>query len=150
MKLGELKPAAGSVKNPKKRVGRGQGSGKGGTATRGHKGAQSRSGYSRKFGFEGGQMPIQRRTPKRGFTNINHKEYYTINLSRVQEMIDSHSLKSFDVLELKEQKLVPKNKEIKILGNGSITSKVDIKAHAFSKSAAEAIEKAGGTVTIID
>jgi len=150
MKLSNLKPAEGSVKNPKKRIGRGQGSGKGGTATRGHNGAQSRSGYSRKFGFEGGQMPIQRRTPKRGFTNINKKEYFTINLSRLQEIIDKNKLKSFDIVELKEQKLLPKRKMIKILGNGDIKSKLEVKAHAFSASAKDAIEAAGGTVTIVE
>ncbi len=150
MKLSNLKPAEGSLKKAKKRVGRGQGSGKGGTATRGHKGAQSRSGYSRKFGFEGGQMPIQRRTPKRGFKNINRKEYFTINLDRMQEMMDKGGLKSFDVVELKEQKKFPRTALVKILGNGAISSKVDVKAHAFSASAKEAIEAAGGTVTIIE
>lgn len=150
MELNNLKPAAGSNKNPKKRIGRGQGSGKGGTATRGHKGAQSRSGYSRKFGFEGGQMPIQRRTPKRGFKNINRKEYYTLNLDRVQAIIDRNSLSSFDIVELKEKKIIPNNARVKVLGNGEITSALEIKANAFSASAKEAIEKVGGSVIILD
>lgn len=150
MDLSNLKPADGSTKKAKKRVGRGQGSGKGGTATRGHKGAQSRSGYSRKPGFEGGQMPIQRRMPKRGFTNINSKEYYTVNLFRLQALVDEHKLSAFDVNELREQKLLPKNKDIKILGTGEFTAKVEVIAHAFSKAAQEAIEKAGGSIVIID
>ncbi len=150
MKLNELKPAQGSVKAPKKRVGRGQGSGKGGTATRGDKGAKSRSGYSRKFGFEGGQMPIQRRTPKRGFKNINRTAYKAINLDEVQRLVEAHKLSAFDVTALKEQKILPKKELIKILGQGEINSKIEVKAHAFSKSAQEAIEKAGGTATIIE
>lgn len=150
MELNNLKPVAGSNKNPKKRIGRGQGSGKGGTATRGHKGAQSRSGYSRKFGFEGGQMPIQRRTPKRGFKNINRKEFYTLNLDRVQAIVDRHNLSAFDIVELKEKKVLPNNALVKVLGNGEITSAIEIKANAFSASAKEAIEKAGGSVIILD
>lgn len=150
MDLSNLQPAKGSTKKAKKRIGRGQGSGKGGTATRGHKGAQSRSGYSRKMGFEGGQMPIQRRLPKRGFTNINSKEYYTLNLFRLQALVDEHNLSTVDVNELREQKILPKNRDIKILGSGELTSKVEVIAHAFSKSAQQAIENAGGSIVIID
>lgn len=150
MDLSNLQPAEGSTKKAKKRIGRGQGSGKGGTATRGHKGAQSRSGYSRKPGFEGGQMPIQRRMPKRGFNNINSKEYYTVNLFRVQALVDEMKLSAFDVEELREKKILPKNKDIKVLGTGEFTAKVEVKAHAFSKSAQEAIENAGGSIVIID
>lgn len=150
MDLSNLQPAKGSTKNAKKRVGRGQGSGKGGTATRGHKGAQSRSGYSRKPGFEGGQMPIQRRMPKRGFKNINKVDFYTINLFRLQSLVDEQKLTTIDVNALKEQKLLPKNKPVKILGTGELTAKVEVKAHAFSKTAQEAIEKAGGSIEIIE
>lgn len=150
MDLSNLTPAKGSTKNPKKRIGRGQGSGKGGTATKGHKGAQSRSGYSRKFGFEGGQMPIQRRMPKRGFTNINKKDFYTVNLFRLQTLVDELKLDTFDVEDLREKKVLPKNKAIKILGTGEVTSKVEVKAHAFSSTAKEAIEKAGGSVVVIN
>lgn len=148
MDLSNLKPAKGSVKK-KKRIGRGQGSGRGGTSTKGHKGQQSRSGYSRKTGFEGGQMPLQRRVPKFGFSNINRKEYKGINISTLQSLADSKKLTSIDIKTFIEAGLVSKKDLIKILGNGKLTSKLDIKAHAFSKSAKEAIEGLKGTATII-
>lgn len=150
MNLNNLTPAKGSTKKPKKRIGRGQGSGKGGTATRGHKGAQSRSGYSRKPGFEGGQMPIQRRLPKRGFTSPNKTTYYAINLERLQSMVEKSGNSSFDVQELIDNKQLSKSTLVKILGSGKLESKMTVRAHAFSASAKEAIENMGGTVEIID
>ena len=145
MELNNLKPAKGSVKNSGKRIGRGQGSGKGGTATRGHKGAKSRSGYSKKIGFEGGQMPIQRRLPKFGFKNINRKEYSGINLDVLQEMVDNGRIKDTVNLEvLIENRLARKNDLVKILGRGELKAKLNITAHKFTASAKEAIEKAGG------
>jgi len=149
MELNNLKPAKGSVKKGK-RIGRGEGSGHGGTATRGHKGAQSRSGYSRKFGFEGGQMPIQRRVPKRGFRNINRVNYHAINVGQLAEIIAKNKLKSVDVEKLKELKILSKTDKVKILGGGEWSGKAEVKAHAFSNSAKEAIEKAGGTAIVID
>lgn len=148
MDLSNLKPAAGSVKKSK-RLGRGQGSGKGGTSTKGHKGAQSRSGYSRKIGFEGGQMPLQRRIPKFGFTNINRKEYKAINISVLQDLADKKKLKSIDVDTLIDSGFISKNTLVKILGNGTLTAKLTVKAHAFSKKAKEAIEAAEGKTEII-
>jgi large subunit ribosomal protein L15 len=145
MDLSNLKPAKGSVKT-RKRIGRGQGSGRGGTSTRGHKGAKSRSGYSRKIGFEGGQMPLQRRVPKYGFKNINRIEYKGINISSLQALAEKKKLTAIDVSTLMEAGLVSKNDKVKILGNGELTTKLDVKAHAFSKSAIEAIEKLQGTV----
>ncbi len=145
MDLSNLKPAKGSVKK-KKRIARGIGSGKGRTATRGHKGQKSRSGYSRRFGFEGGQMPIHRRLPKFGFRNINRIEYKAINIDTIDKLAKDKSLNIIDVQTLKDAGFIQKNDLVKILGNGELTVKVDVKAHAFSKSAAEAIEKAGGTV----
>jgi large subunit ribosomal protein L15 len=145
MDLSNLKPAKGSTKT-KKRIGRGQGSGTGGTATRGHKGQKSRSGYSRKTGFEGGQMPLQRRVPKFGFKNINRKEYKGINVSTLQELADSRKVSDIDVDLLVEAGLARKNSLVKILGNGELKAKLNVKAHAFSKSAVEAIEAAKGTV----
>ncbi|MEN8157346.1 MAG: 50S ribosomal protein L15 [Bacteroidota bacterium] len=145
MELSNLKPAKGSTKG-KKRVGRGQGSGYGGTATRGHKGQKSRSGYSRKTGFEGGQMPLQRRVPKFGFKNINRKEYKGVNISTLQELAEVKKLKEIDVEILIEAGLVRKNSLVKILGNGELKTKLNVKAHAFSKSAVEAIEALEGTV----
>lgn len=145
MDLSNLKPAEGSVKS-RKRIGRGQGSGRGGTSTRGHKGAKSRSGYSKKKGFEGGQMPLQRRVPKFGFKNINRKEYKAINVDVLQALAEKHTLTVVDVQTLLHAGLVSKNDKVKILGNGTITAKLEVKAHAFSKSAQEAIEKAEGTV----
>jgi len=146
MKLSTLKPAEGSVKN-KKRIGRGQGTGRGGTSTRGHKGAKSRSGYSKKIGFEGGQMPLQRRVPKFGFTSPNRIEYKAINLSAIQKLADEAKVKTVDVKTLVEHGLAGKNDVIKILGNGELKAKVDVTAHAFSASASKAIEAAGGKVT---
>lgn len=148
MDLSNLKPAKGSTKT-KKRIGRGQGSGTGGTATKGHKGQKSRSGYSRKTGFEGGQMPLQRRVPKFGFTNINRKEFKGINISTLQELADTRKVTDIDVELLVESGLARKNSLVKILGNGEVTSKLNVKAHAFSKSAVKAIEAVKGTVEIV-
>jgi len=149
MDLSNLKPAKGSTKN-RKRIGRGQGSGTGGTATKGHKGQKSRSGYSRKIGFEGGQMPLQRRVPKFGFKNINRKEYKGINVSTLQELADAKKITDIDVDVLIEAGLARKNSLVKILGNGELKAKLNVKAHAFSKSAVTAIEAAKGTVEKID
>ncbi len=146
MRLNTLKPAEGSTKN-RKRVGRGQGSGRGGTSTRGHKGAKSRSGYSRKEGFEGGQMPLQRRVPKFGFNSPNRVEYKAINLDTVQELAEKTGASVIDREVLIANGLAGKNDLIKILGRGALTSKVDVTAHKFSTSAAAAIENLGGTVT---
>jgi len=148
MDLSNLKPAQGSTHNSK-RKGRGQGSGKGGTSTKGHKGAQSRSGYSRKIGFEGGQMPLQRRLPKFGFTNINRKEFKGINISTLQYLADKKNLKDITIDTLIDAGLINKNAKVKILGNGNLTSKLSVKAHAFSKKAVEAIEAAQGTANLI-
>ena len=145
MNLSNLKPAEGSVKIQGKRVGRGQGSGKGGTATRGHKGAKSRSGYSRKIGFEGGQMPLQRRVPKFGFTNINRKEYQGINLDTLQKLVDENKIKSelnFDTIV--DLRLARKNELVKILGRGELKAKIKVSAHKFTATAKAAIEAAGG------
>ncbi|RPE00107.1 50S ribosomal protein L15 [Aureibaculum marinum] len=145
MELNNLRPAKGAVKSKGKRIGRGQGSGKGGTATRGHKGAKSRSGYSKKIGFEGGQMPIQRRVPKFGFTNINRKEYKGINLDTLQKMVDNGSIKDTVTFEtLVDNGFVGKNDLVKILGRGELKAKLDITVHKFTATAKEAIEKAGG------
>ncbi len=149
MDLSNLKPAAGSTKSEKKRLGRGAGSGKGGTATRGHKGAKSRSGYSKKVGFEGGQMPIQRRMPKFGFTNLNRKEFKAINVGDLQKLAEAKNLTEIDVQVLIDNGLVASSDRVKILGNGKLTAKLDVKAHAFSKSAIEAIEKQKGTVVTL-
>ena len=143
MNLSNLKPADGSRKQ-RKRVGRGEGSGHGGTSTRGHKGAKSRSGYSRKIGFEGGQQPLQRRVPKFGFTNPNRVEYKGINLDTLQELIDRKKLKAVTVTDLMENGLAGKRDLIKILGRGEFKSGVSIQAHKFSASARTAIEAAGG------
>lgn len=148
MGLENLKPAKGSIKS-KTRVGRGEGSGKGGTSARGHKGAQSRSGYSKKRGFEGGQMPLQRRIPKRGFKNPGRVEYFVINLSKAQELIEKYEIKSFDMETLHQHKLISKTDRVKILGHGEIKAKADFKVHAVSATAKEAIEKAGGSITLI-
>jgi large subunit ribosomal protein L15 len=148
MDLSNLQPAKGSTHNSK-RKGRGQGSGKGGTSTKGNKGAQSRSGYSRKIGFEGGQMPLQRRLPKFGFTNINRKEFKGINISTLQYLSDKKNLKDIDINTLIDAGLINKNAMVKILGNGNLTSKLSVKAHAFSKKAKEAIEAAQGTANVI-
>jgi large subunit ribosomal protein L15 len=143
MDLSNLKPAQGSVK-ASKRIGRGQGSGRGGTSTRGHKGAKSRSGYSRKIGFEGGQMPLYRRVPKYGFRNINRIEYRSINLDVIQALVSAKNVDAVDIDLLIESGLAAKNDRIKILGRGELTAKVDIKANAFSASAVKAIESKGG------
>ncbi|HOY38290.1 MAG: 50S ribosomal protein L15 [Bacteroidales bacterium] len=143
MDLSSLKPAKGSVKN-KKRIGRGQGSGKGGTSTRGHKGAQSRSGYKKTRGFEGGQMPLQRTSPKFGFKNMNRVEYKAINLSTLQYLAEKCKIDSIDYGLLLENGLVAKKDKVKILGNGNLTIKVSVKAHAFSKAAVQKIEALGG------
>ena len=148
MDLSNLKPAEGSTKN-RKRIGRGEGSGHGGTSTKGHKGAQSRSGYKRKIGFEGGQMPLYRRVPKFGFKNINRKEYHGINIQVLQKLADEKSITTFDQQVFIENGLASKRDLIKILGMGELTSKVEVSAHAFSKSATEAIESKGGTATKI-
>ena len=145
MKLSNLKPAEGST-HREKRIGRGQGSGHGGTSTRGHKGAQSRSGYSRKIGFEGGQMPIQRRLPKSGFKNPFRTEYKAINISVLQTIADKNGLSTIDVESLISAGYISRNDLVKILGNGTLTAKLEVKAHAFSKKAIEAIEAAKGTV----
>lgn len=148
MKLNTLKPAEGSTKS-NKRIGRGQGSGRGGTSTRGHKGAKSRSGYSRKAGFEGGQMPLQRRVPKFGFTNPNRVEYKAINLDTLQELADAAKVDAISIDTLVEHGLAQKNDLIKVLGRGELKAKVDVTAHKFSASAAAAIEKQGGTATTV-
>ncbi len=148
MDLSNLKPAKGSVKS-NKRVGRGQGSGRGGTSTRGHKGQKSRSGYSRKIGFEGGQMPLQRRVPKFGFTNINRVEYKGINLSTLDALAEKKKLNKIDIEILLDAGLIQKKTKVKILGNGSLSKKLDVTAHAFSKSAQKAIEDLQGTATTI-
>ena len=144
MDLSNLQPAEGSTKK-RKRVGRGQGSGRGGTSTRGHKGAKSRSGYSRKLGFEGGQMPLQRRVPKFGFTNINRVEYRGVNLDVLQKLVDTKKVKAIDQKVLIENGLASKNDRIKILGRGELKAKLDVTVHAYSASAKAAIEAAGGT-----
>ena len=145
MDLSNLRPAKGSVKKSK-RLGRGQGSGKGGTSTRGHKGAKSRSGYSKKIGFEGGQMPLQRRVPKYGFKNVNRKEYKGINISTLQNLAEQHNIEKIDFEVLVMAGLVSKNALVKILGKGTLERKLEVHAHAFSKSAVEAIEAKKGTV----
>jgi len=149
MELNNLQPAKGSTKTSK-RIGRGQGSGKGGTATRGHKGAKSRSGYSKKIGFEGGQMPLQRRVPKFGFTNINRKEYVGINLDRLQEMVDNGRIKDTVTMDvLVENRLARKNDLIKILGRGELKAKLNITVHKYTATAKAAIEKAGGEANVL-
>jgi len=145
MNLSNLQPAEGSVNRDGKRLGRGQGSGKGGTATRGHKGAKSRSGYSKKIGFEGGQMPLQRRVPKFGFTNINRKDYKGINLDRLQDLVDAKGIKDTISLDtLVENGLVKKNDLVKILGGGELKAALKISVHKFTATAKAAIEAAGG------
>ena len=146
MDLSNLKPAKNSVKS-RKRIGRGQGSGKGGTSTRGHKGAQSRSGYSKKAGFEGGQMPLQRRIPKFGFKNRNRVAYKGINLDVLQALADKANAKEVNVELLHTSGLIGKNDLVKVLGRGELKTKLSVTAHAFSATAAQAIEAAGGSVT---
>lgn len=149
MRLESLKPAEGSTRN-RKRVGRGQGSGRGGTSTRGHKGAQSRSGYSKKTGFEGGQMPLQRRVPKFGFKNINKIVYKPINLDGIQKLSEDKGLSEINPQVLRDNGLAGKNDLIKVLGRGEIKAGIKITAHKFSNSAQQAIEASGGTVAIIE
>jgi large subunit ribosomal protein L15 len=148
MGLENIKPASGSVKN-KKRIGRGEGSGKGGTSTKGHKGAKARSGYSKKIGFEGGQQPLQRRVPKFGFNSPNKVEYKAINLSLLQRLVDEKGLTEFNLVTFSENGLISNNDLVKILANGELKSKLNVTAHSFSKTAIAAIEKLGGTVTIL-
>lgn len=145
MNLSNLKPAVGSTKT-RKRIGRGPGSGLGGTSTRGHKGAKSRSGYSRKIGFEGGQMPIQRRLPKFGFKNINRVEYKAINLATLQQLAEAKNYTKIGLEELISAGFISSSQLVKILGNGSLSLGIEVSAHAFSKSAEAAIQAAGGTV----
>jgi large subunit ribosomal protein L15 len=148
MKLNNLKPASGAT-HSRRRIGRGPGSGLGGTSTRGHKGAKARSGYKRKIGFEGGQMPLQRRLPKFGFKNINRVEYQAVNLSTIQKVAVANNLEKIGIEELIAAGAVKGNVLVKILGNGELTAKVEVVAHAFSKSAEAAIQAAGGTATKI-
>ncbi|MDO6438336.1 50S ribosomal protein L15 [Cyclobacterium sp. 1_MG-2023] len=148
MKLHTLKPAEGSTKT-RKRIGRGQGSGRGGTSTKGHKGAKSRSGYKTKLGFEGGQMPLQRRVPKFGFTNHNRVAYQAVNLDTIEELAAKLNIDSIDFDVLHENGLVSKKDLVKVLGRGELTSKLNVSAHSFSASAIAAIEKVGGSVNKI-
>ena len=148
MQLHYLKPAAGSTKT-RKRIGRGPGSGMGGTSTRGHKGAKQRSGYSKKIGFEGGQMPLPRRHPKHGFKNINRVEYKAINIATIQALAEAKNLEKVGIEDLVAAGFVSSKHLVKVLGNGELTKKVDVEAHAFSKSAEAAIQAAGGTATKI-
>jgi large subunit ribosomal protein L15 len=149
MNLSNLKPASGSVKSQGKRLGRGQGSGKGGTSTKGHKGQKAISGYSKKIGFEGGQMPLQRRVPKFGFKNKFRKEYKAVNLSVLEAFAEKTGIVSIDVDTLVNAGLAPKNSLVKILGNGTLTKKLEVKAHAFSNSAKAAIEAVEGTAVTL-
>ena len=146
MKLNNLKPAAGSTQS-RRRLGRGPGSGLGGTSTRGHKGAKARSGYKRKIGFEGGQMPLQRRLPKFGFKNINRVEYQVVNLSSIQKLAESKSLEKITIEDMVVAGLVSPKGLVKVLGNGTLTAKVEVVANAFSKTAEEAIQNVGGIAT---
>ena len=145
MELHDLKPAVGSNKK-KRRIGRGPGSGKGGTSTRGHKGAKSRSGYKQKVGFEGGQMPLQRRVPKGGFKNINRVEYKAINVAVLEALAEQNSLEKITVADLIQAGMVRKNQLVKILGQGQLNHKIEVEAHAFSKKAEEIITAAGGSI----
>ncbi len=150
MDLSSLKPAEGSVNNNSKRLGRGQGSGKGGTAARGHKGAKSRSGYSRKIGFEGGQMPLQRRVPKFGFTNINRKEFAGVNLDTLQALVDEGKLTdTVDLDVLIANRIVGKNDLVKVLGRGELKAKLTVSVHKFTATAKAAIEAAGGSAVTL-
>lgn len=150
MNLSNLQPAEGSTHNQNKRLGRGEGSGKGGTASRGHKGAKSRSGYSKKIGFEGGQMPLQRRVPKFGFTNINRKEYEGVNLDTLQLLVDNGIVTdSVDMTVFVANRLASKNESVKILGRGELKAKLTVTAHKFTATAKAAIEAAGGEAVIL-
>ena len=146
MKLNNLKPAAGST-HSRRRLGRGPGSGLGGTSTRGHKGAKARSGYKKKVGFEGGQMPLQRRLPKFGFKNINRVEYQVVNLSSIQKLAEKKNLEKITIEDMVDAGMVSAKGLVKVLGNGTLTAKVEVVANAFSKSAEEAIQNVGGTAT---
>ena len=148
MNLNNIRPASGATHNSK-RLGRGQGSGKGGTSAKGHKGQKSRSGYSRKIGFEGGQMPIQRRLPKFGFTNINRKEYRAINIDTLQILADTKNITEITQDVLVQNGLAKKNEIVKIMGRGELKTGVSISAHKFTKSAEEAISKAGGSIVTL-
>ena len=148
MKLNNLKPAEGSTHN-RRRIGRGPGSGLGGTSTRGHKGAKARSGYKRKIGFEGGQMPLQRRVPKSGFKNINRKEYLAVNLSTLQRIAEEKNLSKIGIEELKNAGITNGKELVKILATGELKAKIDVEANGFSKKAEEAIKAVGGYVTVI-
>ncbi len=148
MKLNNLKPAAGST-HSRRRIGRGPGSGLGGTSTRGHKGAKARSGYKKKIGFEGGQMPLQRRLPKFGFKNINHKEYFAVNLSTLQKMAERENLEKIGLAELQKAGLTNGKELVKVLGNGELKAKLTVEANAFSKTAQAAIEAVGGTAVVL-
>ncbi len=149
MELHNLTPAKGAIGRTKKRLGRGQGSTDGGTSSRGHKGAKSRSGYKQKLGFEGGQMPLQRRMPKVGFKNFTRIEYTALNLGKIQHLIDNRGLKDITVESLRANHLLGKSELIKVLGAGELTSKVNVSVHAISESAKTKIESLGGTVTIV-
>lgn len=149
MELHNLKPAKGAVKS-RKRVARGEGSGRGGTATRGHKGAQSRSGYKTKRNFEGGQMPLQMRLPKRGFKNFNRVEYNIFNLYELEAMAEKHGVKDIDLPFLKEKGYIQKGERVKVLGNGEVNTALNVEVHAYSKSAREAIEAKGGSAKIFE
>ena len=149
MELHNLKPARGSVKTNTKRKGRGQGSGKGGTSTKGHKGQQSDSGYNDRRGHEGGQMPLQRRLPKFGFTNIFRRDYQGVNINTLQKLADEKKIKSFDIETFIATGLIRKSERVKILGFGELKAKLDVKAHAFSASAKAAIEKTGGKTEVV-
>ena len=148
MKLNNLKPAAGST-HSRRRIGRGPGSGLGGTSTRGHKGAKARSGYKKKIGFEGGQMPLQRRVPKFGFKNINHKEYFAVNLSTLQKLAERKNLEKIGINELVEAGLTNGMELVKVLANGELKAKLTVEANAFSKAAEEAIKAAGGEAKVL-
>ena len=148
MKLNNLQPAAGST-HSRRRIGRGPGSGLGGTSTRGHKGAKARSGYKKKIGFEGGQMPLQRRVPKFGFKNINHKEYFAVNLSTLQKLAERKNLEKIGINELVEAGLTNGKELVKVLANGELKAKMTVEANAFSKAAEEAIKAAGGEAKVL-
>ena len=148
MKLNNLQPAAGST-HSRRRIGRGPGSGLGGTSTRGHKGAKARSGYKRKIGFEGGQMPLQRRVPKFGFKNINHKEYFAVNLSTLQKLAERKGYEKIGIAELQDAGLTNGKELVKVLANGKLTAKLTVEANAFSKTAEEAIKAAGGEAVVL-
>ena len=148
MKLNNLQPAAGST-HSRRRIGRGPGSGLGGTSTRGHKGAKARSGYKKKIGFEGGQMPLQRRVPKFGFKNINHKEYFAVNLSTLQKLAERKGYEKIGIAELQSAGITSGKDLVKVLANGKLTAKITVEANAFSKTAEEAIKAAGGNAVVL-